>query len=132
MNGILFAGTAGVVLVAALAFQTHQVDQLKDDLVTTRLHDKDQQAVIYNLRRDVADRDQRIQARAGVEAADLGSSDRACASDISSSFQKGVAAGRAIANAQKPVPAATPGQSGAVVLRDYREAWARDAFRPAT
>lgn len=130
MNGILFAGVAGVALVAALAFQTHQVDQLKDGLTTARLHDKDQQAIIYNLGRDVADRDQRVLGRATTEAADRGDTDRACATDISSSFQKGVAAGRAIANAQKPTTPAA-GQPGPGVLRDYRENWARDAFRPA-
>lgn len=65
-----------------------------DKLVTRRLKDKDQQAVQYNLRCDIGERDRAIIGRSQTEAADRGEADQICTADISSSFQKGVAVGR--------------------------------------
>lgn len=112
-----------VVLLALIACQ-------HDQLVTWRLRDKDQQAVAFNLRRDIQERDAKAADRAVSEAGDRGDADRACATDISSSFQKGVAVGRAINNASKPSSPA--GQSAAGVVLDYRETWSRDAYRPGS
>jgi len=99
-----------------------------DQLVTWRLRDKDQQAVAFNLRRDIQDRDRQIRATASTEAGDRGDADRACATDISSSFQKGVAVGRAITNASKPSPPGVQPVPGRV--RDYRQAWSVGAYAP--
>jgi hypothetical protein len=99
-----------------------------DQLVTWRLKDKDQQAIAYNLRQDIQDRDKIIRATASAEAGDRGDADKSCAADISSSFQKGVAVGRAITHASKPSP---PGQQPAAgVMRDYRQAWSAGAYTP--
>lgn len=104
----------------------HQHDQL----VTWRLKDKDQQAREFNLRRDIQDRDRRVLERAGDEADDRGAADRSCAAEISASFQKGVAVGRAI-NHAKTASAPTPGrQPAAGGVLDYRQAWEVDAFKP--
>lgn len=114
---------AGVLGLLAL----HQHDQL----VTARLAAKDQAAVVYNLRRDIQDRDSKIQARAAGEAAHRGEADRSCAAEISSSFQKGVAVGRAINHAKTasaPAPGRRPAAGGVL---DYRQAWEVDAFKPA-
>jgi hypothetical protein len=99
-----------------------------DQLVTWRLKDKDQQAVEYNLRQDIRDRDAKILATASAEAGDRGDTDRACATDISSSFQKGVAVGRAISHASTP---SAPGvQPAPGFVRDYRQNWAVGAYTP--
>jgi hypothetical protein len=113
---------AGVLGLLAL----HQHDQL----VTWRLKDKDQQAVEFNLHRDVADRDRRIGDRAIGEAADRGEADRSCATEISSSFQKGVAVGRVMTHAKSSSPAAPGPQPGPGGLLDYREVWEASAFKP--
>lgn len=113
---------AGVLGILAL----HQHDQL----VTWRLKDKDQQAREFNLRRDIQDRDRRVLKRADDEADDRGEADRSCAAEISSSFQKGVAVGRAI-NHAKTAPSSAPGrQPAAGGVLDYRQAWEADAFKP--
>ena len=114
---------AGVLALLAL----HQHDQL----VTWRLKDKDQQAREFNLRRDIQDRDRRILARADDEASDRGQADRSCAIEISSSFQKGVAVGRAISHAKSASPSAPGRQPGPGVVLDYRQAWEASAFKPA-
>jgi len=99
-----------------------------DQLVTWRLKDKDQQAREFNLRRDIQDRDKTILSTASAEAGDRGDADRACATDISSSFQKGVAVGRAISHASTP---SAPGvQPGPGLVRDYRQAWSAGAYTP--
>jgi hypothetical protein len=101
-----------------------------DQLVTWRLKDKDQQARIYNLGRDIEERDAMILATASAEAGDRGDADRACATDISSSFQKGVAVGRAISHASTP---SAPGvQPGPGLVRDYRQAWSAGAYTPGS
>lgn len=114
---------AGVLGLLAL----HQHDQL----VTWRLKDKDQQAREYNLRRDIEERDQRVHERAAGEANDRGEADKACATEISSSFQKGVAVGRAINHAKSASPAAPGRQPGPGGVLDYRETWEASAYKPA-
>ncbi|ATC25226.1 hypothetical protein [Caulobacter vibrioides] len=101
-----------------------------DQLVTWRLKDKDQQAREYNLRRDIGERDRKILARAGDEADDRGEADQACATEISSSFQKGVAVGRAINHAKGAPPPAPGRQPGPGGMLDYRQAWEASAFKP--
>lgn len=101
-----------------------------DQLVTARLAAKDQAAVVYNLRRDIEDRDRRILDRAAGEAADRGQADKSCAAEISSAFQKGVAVGRAINHAKTPTAAAPGRQPAAGGVLDYRQAWEADAFKP--
>jgi hypothetical protein len=120
----------GSVLAVLLLASGAVILRQHDDLVTARLHDKDQQAIIYNLGRDIGDRDAKVNARAIGEAGDLSETYRACATDITSSFQKGVAFGRVIANA-KPSPAAVGGKSAPVVVRDYREVRSAGAFKAA-
>lgn len=117
----ILAGVLGLLAV-------HQHDQL----VTWRLKDKDRQAVEFNLHRDVADRDQRIRDRAGDEASDRGEADRSCATEISSSFQKGVAVGRAMTHAKTPSPVAPGALPGPGGVLDYRQSWEASAFKPAT
>lgn len=115
---------AAIALLVLLSLRQHE------QLVTWRLKDKDQQAIAYNLRRDLGDRDRVIIARSAAEAGDRGAADRACASDISASFQKGVAVGRAISHAATipdPGRGTVPG-----VVRDYRQAWAVDAYAPGS
>lgn len=118
-------GVAALILVlAGLVLRQH------DQLITARLAAKDQAAVVYNLRRDIADRDRKILDRAAGEAADRGQADRSCAVEISSAFQKGVAVGRAI-NHAKTAPSPAPGrQPAAGGVLDYRQAWEADAFKP--
>lgn len=112
----------------AMAFLIGLVVIQHDQLVTWRLKDKDQQAVIFNLRGDVARRNAKIDERASAEASDRGDADKSCASDISSSFQKGVAVGRAITHASKP---SSPGVQPALgLVRDYRQAWSSGAYAP--
>lgn len=119
-----FGPYVAIGLLAWLSLSQH------DQLVTWRLKDKDQQAREFNLRRDIQDRDKKIVARASAEAGDRGDADRACATDISSSFQKGVAVGRAITNAKTP---SAPGvQPGLGVVRDYRQAWSAGAYAPGS
>ncbi len=131
MNGLFFAGVAGAVLLTALGVQTVRVDRLKADEVTWKLAAKDYERAIGDLNLAIKIRDGRVTDRAIGEAADAGVANATCASDISSSFQKGVAVGRAICHANDPAPAA--GQRPAPgVVRDYREAWARDAYSPAS
>lgn len=115
----LIAGLGGVTLTQ------------HDKLVTWRLKDKDQQAVILHLRRDVADRDSRILATAGREYGDAGQTAQACAATISTAYQRGVAFGRAISHAKSPTPAAAGGQPDAGVVLDYRQAWEASAYKPA-
>lgn len=104
-----------------------------DQLVTWRLKDKDQQAVAFNLRRDILDRDAKIRGRATDEAADRGQADGVCTAEISTSFQKGVAVGRAVErHASSPVLAAAGGQPAPRIVRDYREAWAAGAYAPGS
>lgn len=124
------APVAGVALVIIAGLGALTVKQ-HDDLVTWRLKDKDQQAVAFNLRRDIQDRDRRLLERAAGEADDRGEADRSCANEISSSFQKGVAVGRAINHAKSPVPASPGRQPGAGGVLDYRENWEASAFKPA-
>lgn len=101
-----------------------------DQVVTFRLKDKDQQAIAYNLRRDIGDRDQKIVDRAGAEAEARTRADAACSADSSNSFERGVAVGRAIANA-KAASGPGAGQPALTVgVRDYREARAVAAYRP--
>lgn len=115
---------AAIVVLAWLCLGQH------DQLMTWRLKDKDQQAVAFNLRRDIRDRNDKIRATASAEAGDRGYADRACATDISTSFQKGVAVGRAISHASNPAP---PGQQPATgIVRDYRQAWSVGAFTPGS
>lgn len=123
IGGAVMAGL--ILLLSGLAVKQH------DDIVTWRLRDKDQQAIAAQLRRDVADRDQRIIQVAGREYGDAGLTAAACADDISSSFERGVAFGRVISHAKSPTPAAAGGQPDARVVRDYSQAWAAGAFRPA-
>ena len=125
---VLGGAAAGVAIIAALGgLALHQHDQL----VTWRLKDKDQQAVAFNLRRDIADRDRKVDERADVEAGDRGEADKACATEISSSFQKGVAVGRAIIHAKSSSPAAPGALPGPGVVRnDYRQSWEASAFKP--
>lgn len=119
-----FGPWIAIVFMAALLVRQH------DQLVTWRLKDKDQQAVAFNLRRDIAGRDAKVLARADAEAGDRGDADKSCATDISSSFQKGVAVGRAISHAStSPAPGVQPAPGG---VRDYRQAWAADAFIPGS
>jgi len=122
-----FGPWIGLGFLAVLALHQH------DQLVTWRLKDKDQQAVAFNLRRDIGDRDRQIDARATDEAADRGQADSVCSAEISTSFQKGVAVGRAIErHAPSPVPAPAGGQPTPRVVRDYREAWAAGAYTPGS
>lgn len=119
-----FGPWLAIVLLFGLVVIQH------DKLVTARLAAKDQAAVAYNLRRDVADRDRRILDRAAGESADRGEADKTCAAEISSSFQKGVAVGRAI-NHAKTAPSPAPGrQPAAGGVLDYRQSWEADAFKP--
>lgn len=120
----------GLVLCGLLLVQSVRVERLKDDALTLRLHDKDQQAKIYNLGRDIEARDKAVDSRAIGEAGDRGEADLSCAIDITSSFQKGVAFGRVIANA-KPSPAAAGGKPAPRVVRDYRQDWEAGAFKAA-
>ena len=122
-----FGPWIAAVLLALLALIQH------DQLVTWRLNDKDQQARIYNLGRDIAERDTRIQSRADREAADAGATAQACATTISTAYQRGVAFGRAISHGpSKPAPVAASGRRpGADVVRDYRHDWEASAFKPA-
>lgn len=119
-----FGPYAAIVALGALLVSQH------DQLVTWRLKDKDQQAVVGNLRRDIRDRDKIIRATASAEAGDRGDADRSCASDISSSFQKGVAVGRAIPHA--PKPSSPSNQPAPGLVRDYRQAWAVGAYTPGS
>ncbi len=112
------------ILLGVLVVRQH------DQLVTARLAAKDQAAIEYNLRRDVADRDRQILDRAAGEADDRGEADRSCAAEISSAFQKGVAVGRAINHAKTPTAAAPGRQPAAGGVLDYRQAWEVDAFKP--
>jgi hypothetical protein len=116
------------VLVGILGFLSLRQH---DQLVTWRLKDKDQQAVEFNLHRDVAERDAQVGKRAAGEAADRGQADKSCAAEISSSFQKGVAVGRAITHAKNPLPASPGALPGPGVVLDYREIWEASAFKPA-
>lgn len=119
-----FGPYVAIVVLAWLWLGRH------DQLVTWRLKDKDQQAIAFNLRRDIQDRDAKIRATASAEAGDRGDADRACSTDISTSFQKGVAVGRAISHASTP-PA--PGvQPAPGLLRDYRQAWSAGAYTPGS
>lgn len=118
------------VLLAIVALEGAVIVKQHDDLVTWRLRDKDQQAVVFNLRRDLADRDARILVRAGVEAGDRGEADAACATEISASFQKGVAVGRAIIHAKDAAPPAAGQLPAGVVRNDYRTAWEASAYKP--
>lgn len=119
-----FGPYVAIVVLGLLTLTQH------DQLVTWRLKDKDQQAVAFNLRRDIQERDDKIRSAASAEAGDRGDADRACATDISSSFQKGVAVGRAITNAPKP---SSPGQQPVPgVVRDYRQAWSFGAYAPGS
>ncbi|KQZ31739.1 hypothetical protein [Caulobacter sp. Root1472] len=132
MNALLIVGVAGAALVAALGVQTWRVDQLKADEVTWRLAAKDYEHAIGDLNLAIRIRDGRVVDRARSEADDAGAANSTCAADISSSFQKGVAVGRAIRHANDtPAPAAgqRPAPDG---VRDYREAWARDAYSPGS
>lgn len=126
MTSILAAWWRPAAIAALAVIVVFQHDQL----VTWRLKDKDQQAVEAQLRRDVGDRDRQFRERADGEAGDRGETDRACANDISSSFQKGVAVGRAITHAKPSSSAASGGKPATRVLRDYRQTWEADAFRP--
>lgn len=116
---------------AAMAAMAVVIVMQHDGLVTARLKDKDYQARIYNLGRDVEERDAKIGEVAGREYADAGQNASTCATDISSSFERGVAFGRAISHAKSPTPTATGGQPVPRRVRDFSEAWAADAFRPA-
>lgn len=120
---------AGLALGGLLLVQSVRVERLKDDALTLRLHDKDQQARIYNLGRDIDARDAKVEARAAAEAGDRGETDRACSTDITSSFQKGVAFGRVIANAKPSSAAAAGGKPAPGLVRDYRQDRAAGAFR---
>ena len=117
-----FGPWLAIALLFAIVLRQH------DQLVTWRLKDKDQQAVVVNLHRDVQERDAKITATASSEAGDRGDADQACATDISSSFEKGVAVGRAISHASNP--AAIPGQPAAGIVRDYRQTWSVGAYVP--
>ena len=119
-----FGPWAAIVVLCLLSLSQH------DQLVTWRLKDKDQQAVAFNLRRDIQERDDKIRSTASAEAGDRGDADRACAADISSSFQKGVAVGRAISHATTPPPAGVQPAPGRV--RDYRQVWAAGAYTPGS
>lgn len=127
----ILGGVAAVTVAASVlaGVQTWRADRLDDQVTTLRLAEKDLLARIVGLRRDVDDRDEAIRSRASAEAADRGQSDRSCAADISSSFQKGVAAGRALNHAKPAVPGAGADAGG---LLDYRQAWAVDAYRPGS
>ena len=111
-----------------IAFLLGLVVVQHDKLVTWRLKDKDQQAVAFNLRRDILERDAKIRSTASAEAGDRGDADRACATDISSSFQKGVAVGRAISHATTPPTSGVQPAPG--LVRDYRQAWSAGAYTP--
>lgn len=129
MSPLVVAGGVGLALSVALGVQTWRVDQLKADEVTWKLAAKDYQSAIGDLKLAIKIRDGRAIDRSLADAGDVGAANATCASDISSSFQKGVAVGRAICHAKDPAPAA--GQRPAAgVVRDYREAWARDAYSP--
>jgi hypothetical protein len=131
MNSLLITSAVGLVLVAALGVQTVRVDRLKADEVTWKLAAKDYERAIGDLNLAIKIRDGRVTDRALSEAGDAGVANATCASDISSSFQKGVAVGRAICHANENASAA--GQRPAPgVVRDYREAWARDAYSPGS
>ena len=118
-----FGPYVAIVVLGWLALIQH------DQLVTWRLKDKDQQAVIFNLRGDIVRRDAKVTDRATAEAGDRGDADKSCAADISSSFQKGVAVGRAISHATTPSTAGVQHAPGRV--RDYRQAWAAGAYIPS-
>lgn len=128
----LVAGLAGACLVsvAALGVQTWRIDQLKADEVTWKLAAKDFEHAVGNLQLAIKIRDGKVIDRADAEAADRGDADKSCAADISSSFQKGVAVGRAISHAPT---SSTPGQQPPPGgLRDYRKAWEAGAYRPGS
>ena len=119
-------------VAAALILSLGTVIVLQHDaLVTWRLKDKDQQAIQAQLRRDVSDRDARIHRNANREAGDAGMTAQACAANISTAYQRGVSFGRAISHASpSSLPVAVGGQPAAGVMRDYRAAWEREAFKP--
>ncbi|PHY20943.1 hypothetical protein [Caulobacter sp. BP25] len=121
------AGVAAIVILGLGGVVLKQ----RDDLVVWRLKDKDQQAREYNLRRDIDERDRKVIARAGDEADDRGEADVACVNEISSSFQKGVAVGRAINHAKSTTSSPPRSQPGAGGVLDYRENWEASAFKPA-
>ena len=132
MNGVLIAGVAGAVLVAALGVQTWRVDRLKADEVTWKLAAKDYENAIGDLNLAIKIRDGRVVDRAQGEAIDAGAANATCAADISSSFQKGVAVGRAIRHANDTSASAAGQRPASDRVRDYREVWARDAYSPGS
>ena len=121
----------GGVMLALIASLSGVILVQHDKLVTWRLKDKDQRAVISHLGRDVADRDRRILETASREYGDAGQTAQACAATISTAYQRGVAFGRVISHAKSPTPAASGGQPGADVVLDYRQAWEASAYKPA-
>lgn len=119
----------GVVL--ALIVQSVRIERLKADEVTWQLAGKDYQHAIGDLKLAIAIRDGRVVGRAQDEAADRGQANTVCTGEISDSFQKGVAVGRAIERHASSSPAAAAGQSVAPRrVRDYREARAAGAYIP--
>lgn len=124
------AAGVGLALTVALGVQTWRVDRLKADEVTWKLAAKDYERAIGDLRLAIKIRDGGVIARAAAEASDRGDADKSCAADISSSYQKGVAVGRAISHAPNPAPAGQQPLAGG--LRDYRKAWEAGAYRPGS
>jgi len=129
---ILPVAIGGAVAAALLAASAAVMLRQHDDLVTWRLKDKDWQAIEVGLRRDIRDRNDKINAVAGREYGDAGLSAAACATDISSSFERGVAFGRVISHAKSSTPAAAGGLPGSRGVRDYSESWAAGAYRPGS
>lgn len=123
---------AGGIAAALILAQSVVIVRQHDDLVTRRLKEKDQQAIEAQLRRDVIDRDARIHRNADREAGDAGATAQVCAATISTAYQRGVAFGRAISHASlSSRPVAPNGQPADGVVRDFRAAWEREAFKPA-
>jgi hypothetical protein len=131
MNLTAGLAAACAALLAGLGVQTWRVDQLKAEEVTWKLAAKDYDHAISDLHLAIKIRDGKVEARAVSEASDRSDADSICVGEISSSFQKGVAVGRAITHAQTPSASGQRPAAGGV-QRDYRQAWQAGAYRPGS
>ncbi|MDB5441320.1 MAG: hypothetical protein JWM33_3747 [Caulobacteraceae bacterium] len=116
------------VAIAGLGLQTWRANYWAGEAAALRRERSAWTVERAALREAISTHDAAARQNAETEARRLSTLDRLTAGDVSSAYQKGLAAGRVLANVQTDPPIQSrPDADG---VRDYRAVWGDDAYRP--